>query len=79
MTLKRENESNPKVRKAKYKEYEDFGKLPRELRSYFGGYIAYVELAETFKNDEVVHDYYRLKGNKMLKRIEKALKEYRGN
>jgi hypothetical protein len=61
--------------KAKYKEYEDFGKLPSNLRSYFGGYIAYVELAETWKNDEVIHDYYRLKAEKMRKRIEKRLME----
>ena len=61
--------------KAKYKEYEDFGKLPQDVRRLFGGYIAYVELAEGFKNDEVVHDYYRLKSEKIAKRIEKRLKE----
>ena len=77
MSVEKRKEPRSKVKKAKYKEYEEFGKLPRELRNYFGGYIAYVELAETFKNDEVVHDYYRLKGNKMLKRIEKALKKHR--
>ena len=73
MSLK--SKPKKKAPKAKYKEYEDFGKLPQDIRRLFGGYIAYVELAEGFKNDEVIHDYYRLKSEKIAKRIEKRLKE----
>lgn len=53
--------------------YQGYFELSREIRSLMSTYIAYVELAETLKKFEVIHDYFRLKSGKVLKRIELKL------